>query len=88
MLPLRANFGPGREVSDPGNLFGRASTLQSLNLALRSGIHTEIVAERKFGKSSLLRCVEASLGGRKIDLWHTFLLIIWFVADGTTFTAG
>lgn len=51
-----ARFKPGTEVADPARLFGRDSALRSLGAALRAGTHTEVVAERKFGKSSLLRC--------------------------------
>lgn len=51
-------FDPGREVSNPQKLYGRNSILNSLKAALRAGVHTQVVAERKFGKSSLMRCLQ------------------------------
>ena len=56
-----ARFKPGTEVTEPTRLFGRDAALQSLCAAMRAGTHTEVVAERKFGKSSLLRCAAALL---------------------------
>jgi len=59
MRVARARFKSGTEVAEPAKLFGRDATLRSLSAALRAGTHTEVVAERKFGKSSLLRCAAA-----------------------------
>ena len=55
-------FSPGSVIAEPARLFGRDGELRNLRTYVVNSVnHVQVLGERKFGKSSLLRCFEATM---------------------------
>jgi AAA+ ATPase superfamily predicted ATPase len=48
-------------ITNPSELFGRETVLNQLISLANNGNSVAIIGPRRFGKSSVLRCVETSL---------------------------
>lgn len=61
-IRVRSPFRGGQIITEPTELYGRDKELEYLETALlHTSNHVEVIAERKFGKTSLLRCFMAKV---------------------------
>lgn len=58
---METGFNPHREITNPVNLFGRDQLLKQLTILANNRSSVSIVGLRRFGKTSLLKCLETVL---------------------------
>ena len=71
-IRVRSPFRGGQIITEPTELYGRDKELEYLETALlHTSNHVEVIAERKFGKTSLLRCFMAAV-------LYSFIALRWY----------